>query len=63
MKTTKYRICWKSLIHEGVGGKSDPIYDYDTAVKIADETYAISQMQGFETIYYIEPVKIEEETK
>lgn len=63
MKTTKYRICWKSLIHEGVGGHGDRVFDYDTAVKIADETYAVSQMQGFETNYYVEPVEVEEETK
>ena len=62
MKTTKYRICWKSLIHEGVGGKSDPIYDYDTAVKIADDASSLRHNLNTYT-YYIEPVEIEEETK
>ena len=59
MKTTKYRICWKSLIHEGVGGKSDPIYDYEKAVKVMNHY----NMMNMPAIHYIEPVEVEEETK
>lgn len=30
---TKYKICWKSLIHEGIGGEDEPINDLETAKK------------------------------
>lgn len=59
MKTTKYRICWRSLIHEGIGGKSDPVYNYDTAVKLINH---YNNMENSIT-HYIEPVEVEEKTK
>lgn len=59
MKTTKYRICWKSLIHEGVGGKGEELYDLETAE---------SRMKQLDNKFpqikrYLQPVEVEEETK
>jgi hypothetical protein len=61
MKTTKYRICWKSLIHEGVGGRGEPVNDFETAKKWVDKLNI--QHPDIHHWYEFDIVEYEKETK